>query len=135
MTKIKNIAQCKKCLDIIESKYTHDFVNCTCGAISLDGGNDYCRMIGSIEDFILKEKDFIQYDPEKVTSVSRIEIKYRHLHDQVHELGNYLMKNFDKDIGSEGGACAISIKLLKRYKPLRATVKKLNEIGYEKIKA
>jgi hypothetical protein len=46
---MKNRARCKKCNDIIESKYRHDFVNCTCGAIFLDGGNDYWRCGGDLE--------------------------------------------------------------------------------------
>jgi len=48
---IKNRARCKKCGDVIESKYRHNFVTCTCGAISVDGGNDYFRWIGNLEDF------------------------------------------------------------------------------------
>lgn len=46
---MKNRARCKKCLDIIESKYRHDFVTCKCGAIFLDGGNDYWRQGGDLE--------------------------------------------------------------------------------------
>jgi len=48
---IKNIAKCKKCGDVIESEYRHDFVTCTCGAISVDGGMDYFRRVGNPEDF------------------------------------------------------------------------------------
>jgi len=48
---IRNRARCKKCGDIIESKYRHDFVTCTCGAISVDGGYDYLRRVGNPEDF------------------------------------------------------------------------------------
>jgi len=40
---IKNIAKCLLCGDIIESKYTHDFVTCKCGNLSVDGGNDYWK--------------------------------------------------------------------------------------------
>ena len=47
----RNRARCKKCGDIIESKYRHDFVTCTCGTISVDGGDDYFRWIGNPEDF------------------------------------------------------------------------------------
>jgi len=49
--KIRNRAKCKKCGDVIESKYRHDFVTCTCGAISVDGGNDYWKRSGNPEDF------------------------------------------------------------------------------------
>lgn len=36
-------AQCKLCNDIIESKHQHDFVECKCGEIFLDGGDEYLR--------------------------------------------------------------------------------------------
>lgn len=48
---IANRAKCKKCGDIIESKYTHDFVWCKCGAIFVDGGKSYCRRGGDPEAF------------------------------------------------------------------------------------
>lgn len=44
---IRNIAKCKKCGDIIESKHRHDFVQCSCGAIFVDGGHDYIRRGGN----------------------------------------------------------------------------------------
>lgn len=40
---IKNAARCKLCGDIVESTYTHDFVTCSCGNLSVDGGHDYLR--------------------------------------------------------------------------------------------
>lgn len=44
MTKIiRNRAQCLLCGDIIESRSRHDFVTCTCGALSVDGGHSYIR--------------------------------------------------------------------------------------------
>ena len=39
----KNKAQCLVCNDIIESKSVHDFVQCKCKAIFVDGGNDDWR--------------------------------------------------------------------------------------------
>ncbi|MFA5132531.1 MAG: NADAR family protein [Candidatus Paceibacterota bacterium] len=48
---VRNIAKCKKCGDVIESKYRHDFVQCKCGAIFVDGGHDYYRRGGNLEDF------------------------------------------------------------------------------------
>lgn len=39
-TKIK----CRNCGQIIESKYKHDFVTCSCGETSVDGGCDYLRV-------------------------------------------------------------------------------------------
>ena len=40
--------RCKRCTDVIESRFRHDFVRCKCGAIFIDGGNDYTRMGGDM---------------------------------------------------------------------------------------
>ena len=47
---MSNILRCKKCGDIITSKHTHDMVWCKCGAIAIDGGDDYCKITGNPED-------------------------------------------------------------------------------------
>ena len=39
----RNAAKCLKCGEVIESRYRHDFVTCSCGALSVDGGKDYIR--------------------------------------------------------------------------------------------
>ncbi|MEK5393579.1 hypothetical protein NSQ59_25050 [Margalitia sp. FSL K6-0131] len=44
MKVIVNKVKCKKCGSIIESKYTHDFQRCVCGAIAIDGGREYQRL-------------------------------------------------------------------------------------------
>ena len=49
---VVNKCQCAKCLDIIESKHRHDFVQCKCGAIFTDGGTEYVRRGGEIENII-----------------------------------------------------------------------------------
>ena len=38
---LSNKCKCALCGDIIESKYRHDYVSCSCGEISTDGGTDY----------------------------------------------------------------------------------------------
>lgn len=48
---LRNMAQCKKCDDVIESKYRHDFVKCKCGEIFVDGGKDYFRRGSESSDF------------------------------------------------------------------------------------
>ena len=40
---IRNAARCNHCGDVIESTYRHDFVTCSCGKVSVDGGHDYLR--------------------------------------------------------------------------------------------
>ena len=48
---IRNRVRCKRCNDIIESKSVHDFVTCSCKAVSVDGGTFYLRRCGYPEDF------------------------------------------------------------------------------------
>ena len=43
---IQNAVTCLGCGDFIFSKHRHDFVTCKCGAISVDGGQDYLRRVG-----------------------------------------------------------------------------------------
>lgn len=62
ITKIyTNRAQCRKCLDIIESKYRHNFVICKCGAISVDSGKDYLKRSGMELDDVI---ELSEYDSE-----------------------------------------------------------------------
>ena len=36
--------KCLQCGEVLESKYTHDFVRCSCSNQTfLDGGDEYCR--------------------------------------------------------------------------------------------
>ena len=48
----RNAAKCKLCGDVIESKYRHDFVQCQCGEIFVDGGFDYIRQGGNLNALI-----------------------------------------------------------------------------------
>lgn len=52
---IRNRIKCKKCQDIIESKDVHDFQTCKCGAVSVDGGQEYQRLLwpsGDMSNYI-----------------------------------------------------------------------------------
>ena len=58
-TKIRHAIECKKCLETIESKHSHDYKVCSCGAVGIDDnrvlGNQsdmedrsmYCAIIGN----------------------------------------------------------------------------------------
>lgn len=46
-----NKIKCKRCCDIIESKYRHDFKFCHCGSVAVDGGTDYLKRIGNRDDW------------------------------------------------------------------------------------
>lgn len=48
---VRNAIKCLKCGDVIESKYRHDFVQCSCGACFVDGGLDYIRIGGNYDDW------------------------------------------------------------------------------------
>ena len=41
-----NKIQCRKCHQIIESTYRHDFKWCMCKSCAVDGGHDYLRRLG-----------------------------------------------------------------------------------------
>ncbi len=49
---IRNRAKCVLCRDVIESHHRHDFVECSCRSIFVDGGKDYLRRGGRFEDII-----------------------------------------------------------------------------------
>ena len=62
---VKNIIKCKKCGDVIESKSHYDFVTCSCGSCSVDGGRDYLRRCGSLDDWEdLSEVEVIEIIPK-----------------------------------------------------------------------
>jgi len=61
----KNAVKCKKCGDVIESTYRHDFVTCSCGAISVDGGHDYLRRVGDLDGYIeMSESEEVEIIPK-----------------------------------------------------------------------
>lgn len=47
---LRNAIRCKKCGDVIESKFVHDFQQCSCGSCFVDGGHEYLRIGGRSED-------------------------------------------------------------------------------------
>ena len=50
-TQTRHAIQCKKCLDILESKDRHDFKYCSCKAVGIDGGiSAGNRILGNLSD-------------------------------------------------------------------------------------
>jgi len=56
---LRNRAKCKACGAVIESTYRHHFVSCNCPkktwhkrGIFVDGGHDYLRRGGNLDNFI-----------------------------------------------------------------------------------
>lgn len=46
----RNAVRCKCCGDVIESKTRYDFVTCSCGKCSVDGGLELLRRVGVESD-------------------------------------------------------------------------------------
>lgn len=64
---IRNRARCKRCGDVVESNYRHDFQPCCCGAIAVDGGHDYLRRMGKAED--IEEMNELMPEPWPIECV------------------------------------------------------------------
>jgi hypothetical protein len=61
----RNAVRCLKCGDVIESKTTHEWVLCSCGAVGVDGGLSYRRRSGFESDMEeLSEFEEENADPE-----------------------------------------------------------------------
>ena len=45
-----NQVRCLKCEDTPFSAHVHDFVRCKCGAVAVDGGQEYLRRVGNPSD-------------------------------------------------------------------------------------
>ncbi len=58
----RNAIKCNHCGDVIESTHRHNFVTCSCGCCSVDGGLDYLRRCfknSEEEDFIDLSKTMV----------------------------------------------------------------------------
>ena len=51
MTILSNQVRCRKCGDEPYSASRHDFQMCKCGAVGVDGGQDYLRRIGNPSEY------------------------------------------------------------------------------------
>ena len=55
---IKNCIQCKVCGKVIESKLRNDFMTCSCGRCSVDGGLEYLRRVAETSDIFVEMSQF-----------------------------------------------------------------------------
>jgi hypothetical protein len=62
---ILNRIKCNHCGDIIISYYTHDYKNCNCGTVSVDGGVEYLKR-GFINDNDYEELSLYDTEPFSV---------------------------------------------------------------------
>ncbi len=83
---ITNSAQCKKCQDVIVSNHRHDYVSCSCRAISVDGGKSYLKR--SAVDFShLIEKSSIRF-----YTIHEIMVEIKNCETQSGFGGDYYIK-------------------------------------------
>ena len=47
-----NAIQCGTCKSVVRSVHVHDFVQCDCGKVAVDGGTDYLRRLGEPRDYV-----------------------------------------------------------------------------------
>lgn len=59
-----NKIRCKKCGDIIESTYTHDFKWCKCHSVAVDGGTSYLKRCYSDRDLIEELSEYEETEEE-----------------------------------------------------------------------
>jgi len=59
---VLNQITCKHCNDTIQSNHRHDFKDCKCGKVSVDGGHDYLRRVGEPDDRIEQSVVIKRYD-------------------------------------------------------------------------
>jgi hypothetical protein len=55
----RNAVKCLKCGDIVESRFTHDFRYCSCKSMFVDGGLDYARRGGDLDQM----ETLYEYEP------------------------------------------------------------------------
>lgn len=97
----RNAIRCKICGDIIESRSTHDFQQCSCGATFVDGGHEYVRIGGELDNIeILTEYEEV---PSYV-----IEIKTRYGTYQSYEIRQSRINNMIEYYESVGSYVRVS---------------------------
>ncbi len=73
---INNSIQCNFCGDIIESKFDHNLVECSCGACFVDGGHAYqrigCKEEGCYTDLSVIEEVPFRYHDEELNRIAEM---------------------------------------------------------------
>ena len=55
---------CRKCKTSITSTSVHDFKRCKCGAVFVDGGDEYLRFGGELKDIEFNDQELQDYYDE-----------------------------------------------------------------------
>lgn len=93
---IHNRIKCLKCGDVIESNSVHDFKFCSCQACAVDGGHDYLRRLGHVEDWKdMSETEEVEDEPAKKIPENWWEDE-DFIAQQREEFEYYLQKSYEK---------------------------------------
>mgnify|MGYP000872965354 FL=1 len=87
-----NKARCRLCGAIIESKHRHDFVQCPCGNIAVDGGRDYLRRAGNPNNV----EELSEYEPEL-----KIDPPFQDIKSAIDSVVDALVRRQEKKRGTE----------------------------------
>jgi len=90
--------KCLKCGDEIQSQHRHDFVECSCGNIFVDGGTDYFRYGGSaltdgsvhIWNEISEKWEPLLGDEDANTNIPTTQCKWRRIPSLLRQLADFL---------------------------------------------
>lgn len=77
---LRNLARCDSCGDTIESTHRHDFVTCSCGGLSVDGGLAYARRCFRSEEWT----DLSEYEKRPCSHGDDCDVPWS-LHDWSYE--------------------------------------------------
>ena len=83
-----NKVKCKFCGDIIESKYPHNFVKCSCGKIAIDGGLEYLKRIGNLNEY--EELSFVRVSVKIYGYENYERIKNTYSFHDANKNGNFI---------------------------------------------
>ena len=57
---MNNYVRCKICGSRINVDTGYEYISCACGAIAVDGGPEYTRIIGQLENYeVVSNKDSV----------------------------------------------------------------------------
>lgn len=59
-----NAVKCGKCHEVIVSTHRHDFRYCKCRAVAVDGGLDYAKRCGDLDNYI-ELSEYEEYEREE----------------------------------------------------------------------
>ena len=86
-----NAIKCLKCGDIIYSRSRHDFHWCSCESCAIDGGFDYIRITGNLENWenaeiqILENKSDDEVKKILYNDWNERKNKYGVIHEKCHK--------------------------------------------------